>query len=312
MVLLFLPALAAALTWSQVFMPGTVLPLFGNHPLVQQNLGDQTLPPPFGLTLGHFAQKQHFDVTRLHFQPTSMAGEGATTAQPPGAVSLASFANAASGGVSRLRQWGPRLDAWLLPVLNVFYMPGQGSGSALIDGEYAGAEEPSYLYFAYALRSETLGGTLAMGSGSWWCSLSQAWTASHGEAPDELNFRIDSRVLGARAGYQPVEQWGVWVGAAHLHLQPLSGELRGLSWTSGIQPASRLPLLDEVIGTGSTARSGEAVKLDFIADVRPRGHWTYLLGLVRTLTPHLSLQIEAGYDPVGNWLSVIEIQGRMP
>ncbi len=294
-----------ALNWSQVFTPGTLLPLFGQHPLVRENLVGEALPAPFGLTPGYYAQQQDAVIHALQFERSGVEGMEAV-ALPPGLSSLlAPVLRPATAADNRHRLASLRLDAWLLPMLNVFYMQGRGRGVSLVAGEVANRAQTDLFRFPFELGVQTLGFTAVYGGRAWWLGLTGAKTRIDGHAGADMGFVLEPHMLAARLGSRLGSRWNLWLGASHLHMGEIRGSLRDLGW---LQSAG--PLADSAALISGPRDAG--LVLDFSARLEARAHWLYFAGWAYTFSRHLSLNFEAGGDVAGGWLGTAELQWRGP
>ncbi len=306
----FGPGLAPAwaLDWSDVVTPDTVFPLFGNHPAVRKSLGSRELPPPYGVTANYSTYLQRVTITELKFYELEA---GQRIPLPPELLpALASAFEPASGADNSVHLFGARLDVWLLPFLNVFYLGGEGDAEAEVESTVAGSPEPGFMLLPYDPRAHTVGGNLAYGGEHWWVNIAYARTKLRGDGDSGLQFRMTSILQGVRLGYQSDPRWNFWLGAAHLELRSLRGSMQGSNWLTSLKPVR-----DGVLGQVHRAfdpPDEDATSFAFAARARPTESWSYAVGAAFWPTQRAGLQIEIGADRDGGQQLTAELQLRIP
>ncbi|HAY0261343.1 TPA: hypothetical protein JS297_004728 [Escherichia coli] len=139
-----------------------------------------------------------------------------------------------------------RLDAWVLPFMNVYGVAGRTKGHSVSDVSirtpvFTGGAFPQNLRFRLDYKGMTLGGgtTLVAGTDNWFTSLDMNYTQTRF---DVLDGHINAMTLTPRVGYRfslpetayfPAGSLSVWVGSMYQDVQQdYRGKLSRLSLPS--------------------------------------------------------------------------------
>jgi len=170
-------------------------------PFMRDLAQGRELPRPFGIGVDIFTMDQDYDIEQLQF---SLPG---VSIPDPSAIDVS----------NEIYEADLRLDAWLLPFLNVFAIYGHINGDTTVD---LSALPP--LPLPFPLRSIAVdysgqvyggGATLAYGGEHWFASITGTW------ADTDLSGGFDSSVKSVtwqpRVGYVN-GSWQAWVGGYYI------------------------------------------------------------------------------------------------
>lgn len=169
-------------------------------PFGREWAGDEKLPRPYGVGVDTFTMNQDYDIERLSFQFPGI------TLPDPSVIKVK----------NRIHHEDLKLDAWILPFLNVFAFAGHVHARTYVDLSGAQAPVPlSTLPVRYA--GDVFGGgvTLAYGYGNWIAALTGTYadTDLHGD----FDSKVHSTTWQPRVGYK-LDQWTFWGGAMYLDI----------------------------------------------------------------------------------------------
>ncbi len=246
-------------------------------------LGDEArkrgieLPLPFGASLVYYHLERAIAITDVRI---------GLNGNPPASVSQ--FAQFASS--SRVDNLNVKVDAWLLPFLNVYGLFGwfHNESTTNVRVSFTGPlgrpiERTESIPTTIDGSVTGLGMTLAGGYGPFFLVVDVSAFASDLGFSDKLRGSIAS----ARSGY-----------AGRVGRMPLN------AWVSATYWDTRVTVKDEL-------SDPEAGTLTFEADQGPRYPWTFGLGGNLRVHPHFEVFTEAGVDFHGGWYFVLGPTARL-
>lgn len=225
-------------------------------PLGKSMVGAGELPLPFGLGASFYYQEQDYVLKRLGVSsPFAPIDPGLVAAVAPG-VEVD----------NELAEVNLKLDAWVLPFLNVFGLIGYIDGETAVNiGQPFGTLNVDYDGIVYGAGATAVGGIDNV-----FASLTGVWTETD---LDTSGSTISSWVLMPRFGYS-LPEFGatqgvqVWVGGMYLNTE------------------------EEHKGRVTVATMGP---LDYDVRLEQDEDWSYLIGGHVALTERLGIEVEGGF-----------------
>lgn len=173
-------------------------------PFMKDIAGDVELPPPWGIGIDFYTMDQDYTIESLQF-----VLPGVTLPDP----SLLAVTN-------DVQHFDIKLDAWLLPFLNVFGILGKVDSETIVDFSSAPIEGLPFplgkLPFDVDGTVWGLGITLAYGNENWFASLTT--TLAETDLGGDFDSSVDSLTVQPRIGLVR-NQWQVWVGGMYLDVE---------------------------------------------------------------------------------------------
>lgn len=167
-------------------------------PFMRDLAGDHELPKPWGISIDFYTMDQDYDLDFLQFELP-----GITLDDP----SLLDISNS-------VQHFDLKLDAWILPFLNVFGIIGQLDADTLIGVTRANLPIPvEALPVSYDGTVFGLGFTLAVGGENWFASLTT--TATETSLSGGFDSDVSSLTEQLRVGINRGD-WQYFVGAMYL------------------------------------------------------------------------------------------------
>ena len=242
---------APAVVCVAIIAAGVAAPVGAQGPVWgRQWTGGQTFPLPFGAGLTLYEQRQEYGVDRL-------------------AVGLPGFEGLPTGALeidNRLRELNLKLDAWLLPFLNVFLIGGKLDGRTVVD--FGGLQLPIPLgRVAIDFDGEVYGGgaVFAWGTERAFATLTPIWTET--SLSGNFDSTLEALVVAPRFGLHDT-RGSIWVGAMYQRAEEShSGTIV-------------LPFVGAV---------------PFAIDLVEEEEWNGLLGATVALDSHWHLELEGGF-----------------
>ena len=216
----------------------------------KQWTGGQTFPLPFGVGLTLYEQRQDYAVDRLSVGIPGFEGI------PTDALAID----------NRLRELNLKLDAWLLPFLNVFLIGGTLDGRTVVD--FGDLDLPIPLgRVPIDYDGEVYGGgaVLAWGTERAFATLTPVWTQT--SLSGDFDSTAEAFVVAPRFGVHDA-RGAVWVGAMYQRAEEShSGTIS-------------LPFVGPV---------------PFAVELVEDEEWNGLLGASLALDTHWNLELEGGF-----------------
>jgi hypothetical protein len=211
------------------------------------------LPPPVGLGITIYDQRQDYQISSLTFSAPALPG-----------VALGS--NDDLDIQNRITEYNVKLDAWLLPYLNVFGIIGQVDGTTRVDFTRAGLPLPfDRLTINYDGTVYGAGATLAGGNEHYFASLTAIATET--DLSGDFDSSAQALVLTPKVGLHD-DRGAFWIGAMYQDAEEThSGTLS-------------VPFVGAV---------------DFDVDLQEKDNWNLLLGISGALGAHWVLEMEGGF-----------------
>lgn len=245
------------------------------------------LPAPYGVGVNHMAIRQGIQVDSISFSGMKL-----------GSLPVDRLVDIRAG---RTRQKSHtetlRLDAWVLPFMNVYGVAGRTKGHSVSDVSirtpvFTGGAFPQNLRFRLDYKGMTLGGgtTLVAGTDNWFTSLDMNYTQTRF---DVLDGHINAMTLTPRVGYRfslpetayfPAGSLSIWVGSMYQDVQQdFRGKLSRLSL-----PSQALQQWLKRVDKNGDAR--------FEVRQHLKHPWNVMTGMRYDITRHVSLTAEAGFE----------------
>ncbi|HAT7515512.1 TPA: hypothetical protein N2N50_000052 [Kluyvera ascorbata] len=266
-------------------------------------LGDEArkrgyeLPLPFGLNINYMNIRQNIDVDSINFNGLSLKGH--------------SLDNAFKINVGNTRERSKtetvKLDAWLLPFMNVYGLVGYTDGHSVsqIGVDVLGPHghsiplAPKYknqlqnLAFQLDFKGTTygVGTTLVGGIGNWFTAFDANYTQTRF---DILDGSIDAFTISPRIGYRfntpgndtlhlPSGKLNLWVGTMYQDVQQeFKGSLSNLTMPSAA--------LQDMVNLANKDNKGR-----FDVKQHLSSPWNVLVGAQYELTRHFNVTTEIGF-----------------
>lgn len=248
-----------------LFLPvlGRADPLFG-----KEMAGDRKLPRAFGIGIDYFNMSQPYQIDSLSFSTPP------TFPLPP--VSDVSTIIVDSD----IRNVDLKVDAWLLPFLNVFGIYGRIDGSTTVDLSNSGVPlPPSFQMLTIDYDGDVYGGgfVLAAGGDRWFASLTT--TFSDTSLNGDFNSSVKATTIQPRIGIRASENTEVWIGgyfidAEETHSGTINLDL-GIFVPPGVPPGTVIPI-------------------DFDVDLSQKKDFNFSLGLHSMFSEHWEATVEVG------------------
>jgi len=243
-----------------------LMPLSANAesrlPFLKDKVGDRELPLPWGIGIDFYTMDQDYTIEYLDFQlPGVSLGDPSTL-----------------GVTNEVQHYDIKLDAWLLPFLNVFAVLGHVESDTVIDLSKApiqGLPIPlKTLPFASDGSVVGLGITLAYGGDNWFTTLTT--TRTEADLGGSWDSNIDSTTIQPRLGLVH-GQWQYWIGGLYLDTEETH------------QGTVDLPLA--VDATGAPV----LVPLPFHVVLGGADDWNVAAGARHVFSEHAELSFEVGF-----------------
>lgn len=167
-------------------------------PFMRDLAGDHELPKPWGISLDFYTMDQNYDLDFLQFELPGISLDD---------PSLLDISNS-------LQHFDIKLDAWVLPFLNLFAIVGRVDADTLIGVTRAGLPIPVTAFpVSYDGTVYGLGFTLAGGGENWFASLTT--TATDTSLSGGFKSDVSSLTGQLRIGLNRGD-WQYFVGAMYL------------------------------------------------------------------------------------------------
>lgn len=170
-------------------------------PFWQDRVGDVELPLPFGIGLDFYTMDQNYDIDYLDFDLPGISLDD---------TSLLAVTN-------EVQHFDLKLDAWILPFLNVFGIVGQLQSETVIDLSKAPVQGLPFPLGELAVDSDGtvlgLGFTLVYGNENWFTSLTTTFTDT--DLGGNFESSVTSTTIQPRIGLVR-QNWQFWVGGLYL------------------------------------------------------------------------------------------------
>lgn len=221
-------------------------------PFLQDRVGDAELPLPFGIGIDFYTMDQDYDIESLIF-----ALDGISLEDP----SLLDVTN-------DVKHMDIKIDAWLLPFLNVFGIIGKIDSTTVIDLSKAPVQGLPFPLGELAVDTDGtvlgLGFTLAYGTPKWFTSLTTTYTDT--DLSGNFDSSVESITVQPRVGLVR-GPWQFWVGGLYLDTEEKH---------SGVVP---LPPLGDI---------------DFDVVLGGADDWNVAFGVRHVFSQRASLSLEIG------------------
>jgi hypothetical protein len=170
-------------------------------PFMQDRVGDVELPLPFGIGIDFYTMDQVYDIDYLNFDLPGISLDD---------PSLLDVSN-------EVQHFDLKIDAWILPFLNVFGIVGQLDSTTVIDLSRAPVQGLPFPLKELAVDSDGtvlgLGFTLAYGNENWFTSLTT--TVTDTDLGGDFESSVKSTTVQPRVGLIR-NSWQFWVGGLYL------------------------------------------------------------------------------------------------
>jgi hypothetical protein len=230
-------------------------------PFMKDKVGDVELPLPWGIGIDFYTMDQVYDIESLQFELP-----GVSLGDP----SLLMVTN-------DVQHFDIKLDAWILPFLNVFGVLGKIESETVIDLSRAPVQGLPFPLGKLPVDTDGtvlgLGFTLAYGNENWFTSLTTTFTDT--DLKGNFDSSVESLTVQPRIGIVR-GQWQFWVGGLYLDTEEThkgSVELP-LGLENGVPVLVPLPF-DVVLGGADD--------------------WNTAIGARHVFSKHASLSFEVGF-----------------
>lgn len=170
-------------------------------PFMQDMVGDRELPLPWGIGIDYYTMDQKYDIEYLDFNLLGIS---------LGNPELLSVTN-------DVQHFDLKLDAWVLPFLNVFGLVGHLDSKTVIDLSRAPVEGLPFPLKELSVDTDGtvlgLGFTLAYGTENWFTSLTTTFTDT--DLGGDFDSSVKSTTVQPRVGLVR-KNWQFWVGGLYL------------------------------------------------------------------------------------------------
>lgn len=268
--------------------PSSLLPFFGN---AARERG-YDLPEPFGININYMNMRQNIDVDSIRFSGLAL-----------GPLPLDNMFSIHAGNTrERSKTETLKLDAWLLPFMNVYALVGHTKGHSVSDIGVginipgSGVIRPTNLQdlkFKLDFKGTTygVGTTFTGGVGNWFAALDTNYTQTHF---DVLDGNIDAFTLTPRVGYRfttpgidslhmPAGKLNIWVGSMYQNVQQeFKGNLNDLNMPS--------ETLQQLLAMANKSGNGR-----FDVKQRLETPWNMLIGAQYEITRNFNVTTEFGF-----------------
>ncbi len=261
----------------------SLLPLLGD----EARKRGYVLPLPFGVSINYMDMRQNINVDSINFTGLSLD-------------------NAFQIGVGHTRESSKtetlKLDAWLLPFMNVYGLVGHTEGHSISqiavglkgpNGKVVPLPGMQDLDFRLDFKGTTygMGTTLVGGVGNWFTVLDANYTQTRF---DILDGSIDALTFSPRVGYRfstpsvdalhlPAGKLNLWVGSMYQDVQQeFKGSLSDLSMPS--------PMLQNMVNLANQDNNGR-----FDVKQHLQSPWNVLVGAQYELTQNFNITTEFGF-----------------
>lgn len=225
----------------------------GRLPFLQDRVGDVELPLPFGIGIDYYTMDQVYDIEHLNFDLPGISLDN---------PSLLHVTN-------DVQHFDLKLDAWILPFLNVFGILGHLESTTVIDLSKAPVQGLPFPLKELAVNSDGtvlgLGFTLAYGSENWFTSLTT--TVTDTDLGGNFESSVSSTTVQPRIGLLRSD-WQFWVGGLYLDTEE---KHRGVV---------ELPVLGDI---------------DFDVVLGGADAWNFSVGARHEFSKRASLSLEIGF-----------------
>lgn len=222
-------------------------------PFLKDRVGDRELPRPWGIGFDFYTMDQDYSINSLTFTLP-----GVNLSDP----SLIGVRN-------EVQHFDIKVDAWILPFLNVFGILGHLEADTFVDFSRAPITGLPFqlgeLPVSYDGTVYGAGITLAYGGDNWFTSLTAVRTDT--SLGGDFNSSVESTTIQPRIGIIK-GQWQAWVGGLHLDTEE--------SHSGAIQ----LPGLGLV---------------PFAVDLEQDEAFNYAIGVSHHFSEHANLTLEIGF-----------------
>jgi len=166
-------------------------------PFMKHLAGEQQLPRPWGLSIDYYDMEQNYALDSLVFQFPGLSVD-------PNLLDV----------TNDIKHIDIKLDAWVLPFLNVFVIAGQIDGDTNVDISRSGLPLPfSEIPVSYDGDVYGGGATLVAGGDVYFGSLTL--TYSDADIGGDFNSSVESVAIQPRVGIR-VDKWQLFVGGMWL------------------------------------------------------------------------------------------------
>ena len=238
--------------------------LAGGLPFFKEIAGDLKLPRPIGISVDYYTMSQGYNIEDLSF-----------TLSFPFEFPLPDFD--LLDVKNEVDYADIKLDAWLLPFLNVIAVVGDLNGRTDVDLSVLGLEEFGIPLSTLSIRYDGLvygGGLVLAGGGEYWFG-SVAATYTKTDVTGDFESSVTSIAVQPRFGFNG-GRYTMWVGAF------------GLSADENHQGDIELPFLGTVA---------------FEIDLAEEEKWNTVAGFQATLGKHIDVLLEGGFGSRDHFLA---------
>lgn len=270
--------------------PDTSVASSSSLPLFRELAAGYDLPEPYGIGVNYMGIRQGIQVDSIRFSGMKL-----------GSLPLDNLVKIRAGNTRQKSHTETlRLDAWVLPFMNVYGLIGRTKGQSVsavsISAPAFGGTFPSALSQDLVFRlnykgtTRGVGTTLVGGSDNWFASLDANYTQTRF---DVLDGHINALTVTPRVGYYittpsvnllPEGRLSVWVGSMY---QDVQQDFRGRL------DRVRMPSATLQKWLGRLNKNGDA---RFEVKQHLKTPWNILTGVRYDVTRHLSLTAEAGFE----------------
>ncbi|WP_407207063.1 hypothetical protein [Citrobacter portucalensis] len=265
----------------------TILPFLGD----EARKRGYELPAPFGVNINYMNIRQNINVDSINFNGLSLGGRSLDNA----------FKISVGNTRERSKTETLKLDAWLLPFMNVYGLIGYTDGHSVsqigvgIKGPLKDRTPSSLQNLAFQLdfkgTTYGVGTTLVGGVGNWFTAFDANYTQTRF---DILDGSIDALTLSPRIGYRfttpsvdalhlPSGKLNLWVGSMYQDVQQeFSGSLNDLT-----MPSETLQRLVDIANKDGNGR--------FDVKQHLQSPWNVLVGAQYEITRNFNVTTEIGF-----------------
>lgn len=235
-----------------LLMPATVV-AESRLPFLKDKVGDAELPRPWGIGIDFYTMDQNYDIEYLQFDLPGV------TLDDPSLL----------GVTNEVQHFDVKIDAWLLPFLNVFAVIGHLESDTIIDLSKAPVQGLPFPLGKLPVNTDGtvmgLGFTLAYGNENWFTTLTTTRTET--SLGGSFDSNVDSTTIQPRIGLVR-GPWQYWIGGLYLDTEE--------THTGVVQ----LPVLG-------------AVPFDVV--LGSSDEWNTTLGARHVFSEHADLTFEVGF-----------------
>jgi len=230
-------------------------------PFLKDKVGDTELPRPWGIGIDFYTMEQDYDIEALTFDVPNLIIND---------TSMLAVSN-------DVQHFDIKIDAWILPFLNVFGVVGRLDSDTVIDLSSVPAQNLPFPLGKLSVSSDGtvtgFGVTLAYGGDNWFTTVTAVRTES--DLDGDFDSSVDSTTIQPRIGIVR-NGWQYWVGG--LYLDTEEKHAGSVDLPLALDP-NGVPML---------------VPVEFAVTLGGSDDWNTAVGVRHVFSEHANLTFEVG------------------